>query len=150
MPVYSADQIVGKTLIAKKNVPLTRQPVEGAPVVYTAKKGESIGKVYSWIGGNGSPLWWQFLDQNGKPYYVKHQIGLFDIQALSDQGALNVKEATEAQNTNPGPLQSFLSNVPGLNFDIKPLTNLIIAGGVVYAGVKIIQAIEREQKKRTR
>ena len=36
------------------------------------------------------------LLDNGKPYYTLHRPGLYSIEALQDQGALTVKEQTEA------------------------------------------------------
>lgn len=95
MPTFSASEIVGKTLIARQSVPVKRLPTKAADVVYTATPGTSIGRVYSWVT-DGPDLYWQYLDANGKPYYTLHRPGLYSIEALQDQGALTVKEQTEA------------------------------------------------------
>lgn len=96
MPTYSASQIVGKSLIARQTVPIKRQPSKSAPTVYTATPGTFIGVVYSWVT-EGPDLYWQFLDENGKPYYTLHKPGLYSIDALQDQGALTVQEQTEQE-----------------------------------------------------
>lgn len=98
MATYSADDIIGKTLIAKKSVNIKRNATDISPVVYVASPSESIGVVYSYLLPNNqrSTLYWQFLDENDKPYYVAHQSGLFDIKSLSSQGALTIEEKKEA------------------------------------------------------
>lgn len=98
--IYSADQVIGKTLFAVANVPIKRQPSAAAPVVYTAAPGSSVGRVYSWVM-DGPTLYWQFLDANGKPYYAKHQTGIFSVDALQQQGAMTleqIKQAADEQN----------------------------------------------------
>jgi hypothetical protein len=99
MATYSADQIIGKVLIAKKSVALRRYPSPSGKVGYTASPGASLGTVQTWVheSGPGSPLWWSFLDSNGKPYYVRHEEGAFNLQNLKDQGVITVKEQTEQQ-----------------------------------------------------
>ncbi len=89
---YSAAQIIGKDLIAKKSVELKRLPDTNAKTIYTVKPGQPVGNVYSYIGGDGVQLFWMFYDSKGKAYYVEHQPGLFDIAVLKDQGALTVAE----------------------------------------------------------
>lgn len=94
---YSADQIIGKSLIARKPVKLKRNRSAEAETVYTVPAGQPVGVVYSYLGGNGSPLWWMFYDANKRAYYAMHEPGLFDIDALRDQGALSVEEETKKQ-----------------------------------------------------
>lgn len=91
----SANQVVGKSLVAAKKVALYRLPQEGAKVIYTASANETVGTVYSYVGGNGAPLWWMFYDQNQKAYYVKHDPEAFRLSPLKEQGAVNVKEELE-------------------------------------------------------
>ena len=94
MPTFSAEQIIGKTLIARQNVAIKRLPTLASPVVYTAKPGSYVGTVYSWVT-EGPDLYWQFYDENGKAYYSLHRPGLYSIDSLQDQGALTVKEQTD-------------------------------------------------------
>jgi len=98
MATYNANEIIGKTLIAKKPVEIFRIANDNAPAVYTASPNETIGVVYSYLLTSPSRknLYWQFYDQNNKPYYVEHMAGRFDIKSLSDQGALTIEEKKEA------------------------------------------------------
>lgn len=125
-PIYSADQIIGKTLIARRPVKLYRYPSATAATVYTVQPGQSVGKVYSWTGGGAAPLYWMFYDQNGKTYYALHQEGAFDIEALQDQGALTVEEVREQENPTPASQQF-------IELGKKLLTFGAIAAVVIYA-----------------
>lgn len=104
MSTYSADQIIGKNLLANKPVNIYRLPDDNAKAVYTAKAGEYVGTVFSYIKPspekNRKFLYWQFKDQNNKFFYVRHEEGAFDVKSLKDQGAITVKEQTEGENQN--------------------------------------------------
>lgn len=108
--IFSADQVIGKTLIAKANVPLKRLPTASAPVIYTAKKGETVGRVYSWVMDGGT-LYWQFLDQYGKPYYAQHRSGIFSVEALQQQGAQTLEEIKEAQQASENPISTTIQKI---------------------------------------
>ena len=111
--LFNADQIIGKSLIAKKAVKLYRTADDSTKVIYTVPAGSPVGVVYSWIGGNAAPLYWAFYDAQQKPYYAKHEPGMFSVQALEDQGALNVKEQTEeAKKKEAENDGSFLPDIP--------------------------------------
>jgi hypothetical protein len=99
MPTYSADQIIDKTLIAKKPVKLYRQATNSAQPIFTVMPGETIGKVFAYLspGANRSVLFWAFYDDQNRPYYTPHIAGNFDIKNLSDQGALTIQEQQEQQ-----------------------------------------------------
>ena len=99
----NADQIIGKTLIAAKSVPIKRYPSASAPVVYTAKRGESVGTVYSWVK-DGTTLYWVFEDANQKPYYAKHRPGYFNLSALQDQGAQTNEDIQNAADQAANPV----------------------------------------------
>jgi hypothetical protein len=98
MATYSAEQIIGKTLIAKRPIDLVRIASDNAPVVYTVDPGQTIGKVQSYLlpSNNRSSLYWQFIDQNNKAYYAAHAVGNFDVKSIADQGALTVVEQAAA------------------------------------------------------
>lgn len=101
MPTFSAADIVGKTLIAKETVPVYSLPnaAVASNLIGSIAPGESVGVVYSWIGGNeGKPLYWQFESTAGGFYYVMHKAGRFDVRALKDQGALTTAEKQEQEN----------------------------------------------------
>jgi hypothetical protein len=97
MPTFNAADIIGKTLVARKTTDIVRAPSDDANVVYEATPGQSIGTVYSYLlpGTNRSSLYWQFIDENNKPYYVKHSTGQFDISTIRGQGVLTLEEKQE-------------------------------------------------------
>lgn len=97
MPNYTADEILGKTLVAKKSTNIVRLPADDATTVYVATPGTTIGTVYSYLlpSDTRESLYWQFYDQNNRAYYVKHKPGQFDISNLSAQGALTIEEKKE-------------------------------------------------------
>lgn len=132
---FSADQIVEKTLIAKKKVQLKRLPTDDAKVIFTVQPGGTVGRVYSWTGGTGaSALWWMFYDEKGQVYYAKHEQGLFDITVIKEQGASTVKTTTqkEAEAKNDSILPT-IKNPFGEDFNMKKVAMYAI-GGVVLLG----------------
>jgi len=82
MPTFNAGDVIGKTLIAKKNIPLVRQPADDAQVIYTVSPGQSVGNVDTFLlpNENRSSLYWSFKDANGRNYYTKHAVGNFDVK----------------------------------------------------------------------
>lgn len=97
MATFSAADIIGKTLIAKQTIDIVRSASDNAPSVYEVKPGETIGVVQSFLlpNQNRNQLYWMFNDANGKPYYVEHGQGKFDIKTLSQQGVLTLQEKQE-------------------------------------------------------
>lgn len=106
----NADQVIGKTLIAAQNVPIKRYPSKSAPVVYTARRGESVGTVYSWVM-DGTTLYWVFEDANGKPYYAEHRPGYYSLKALQGQGAQTDQDAQEAADQAANPITYAITKV---------------------------------------
>lgn len=99
MPIFSADQIIGKALIAKSPVKIVRFAQDNAHAVFTVPSGNPIGTVEAYLlpGAGRSSLYWQFLDSNSRSYFVAHKPGLFDIDTLSNQGALTLEEEKKAE-----------------------------------------------------
>lgn len=105
---FNADQVIGKTLMAKKNIALKNLPQDAAPTVATVAPGQPVGSVYSYV--NPAPgrtnLYWQ-ITSSGKAYWVKHEIGAFDVSNLKVQGVktseqvLAEKRAIEEKENDP-------------------------------------------------
>ena len=97
MATFNANDIIGKTLIAKKTIDIVRSADDSAQSVYEVTPGESVGVVYSYLLPNNarSNIYWMFEDNTGRPYYVKHGVGKFDIQTIQSQGALTLEEKQE-------------------------------------------------------
>ena len=134
---YSAAQIVGKNLIAARPVALKRTPGTTAATIYTAQAGQTIGTVYSYVGGGEKgPLWWMFYDQNGKAYYTKHEIGAYSLDVLQAQGVLTVeeerKQEEEKKKEQEGGYNPFGDVAKGLE---GVLSNALKIGWVVVGGL---------------
>jgi hypothetical protein len=99
MPTFNAGDVIGKTLIAKKNIPLVRQPADDAQVIYNVSPGQSVGNVDTYLlpNENRSSLYWSFKDANGKNYFAKHAVGNFDVKELQQQGLLTLQEQQAAE-----------------------------------------------------
>lgn len=97
--IYSAADLIDKTLIAKKPIAIKRFALDTAPTVYTVMSGQPVGKVYSWLNaGTGRQyLYWEFLDSYGRPYYAAHTADSYSLSAIKQQGVVSVKEAAEAE-----------------------------------------------------
>ncbi len=135
MPTYSANDIIGKTLIAKKNIAIKRQPSRGAPTVFTVRPGSTVGVVYSWIQREGA-LWWMMYDDKGNTYYVYHEPGAYDIGALNAQGAVSLEQVQEQQAAADNPVNYYVSKL------VKP-----IAWGVgLYFGIKLLIDLEKSSR----
>lgn len=99
MEIFSASEIIDKTLIAKKPVTVYK----GFPFskdVYKVYPGQEVGRVYSFIyPSNKSQLFWELTNKKGDlaNSYVMHESGAFDMQALKDQGAKSEADKTEAK-----------------------------------------------------
>lgn len=111
MSLYSADQIIGKSLYAKTAVKLKRIAQDSAPDIYTVNPGQLVGIVYSYVmpSADRATLYWQFLDANGRAYYAAHTPTSFSLTKLAEQGALSVKEeaaaAAAAAETTPQKIE---------------------------------------------
>ena len=84
MPTYSANDVLGRYLIAREDVPVYDLP-NGARIG-EIKKGNSTAEVYSYVVRNGQ-VWWQFdytiPGQTPGAYYVLQKDGRFSLSATS-------------------------------------------------------------------
>jgi len=98
MPTFNAADIIGKTLIAKTNVPLRRLPLDSDAIIYNVKIGVPVGVVATYLSPNKdrSNIYWGFDDANGKMYYAEHKVGRFDVTELKQQGVLTAEEKKDA------------------------------------------------------
>lgn len=142
---YSAAQVVGKNLVAARPVDLKRSADQKAPTIYTAQAGQTVGTVFSWVGGGEKgPLWWQFLDANKRPYYAMHQPGAFSLDVLQAQGALTIQEEKAVEDAKkkdaegwPNPLGDAAGSLASI------AKNILVIGGVVVAGALLLNATRR-------
>lgn len=130
MSIFSAGDIVGKTLIAETPVNIKREPSDAAPVVYTVKPGTSVGVVYSYIlpGERNGRLYWLFKDAGGRSYYAEHSEGRYKVSAIKQQGVLTTQEKEKEKERENEPLKDTIER------NIK-LIALVAAGAYVVANV---------------
>lgn len=135
MKTYSADEIVGKTLIAKNAVFAYDLPTyePNSKIIGTIKPNTPAGVVFSYVGGQPNrPLNWQFKGVGGKMYYINHMPGMFDVQALQQQGALTTQEKQEqAQEQNLSTGDKLLSY-------FKKTSNVIIFTALGLVALNVI------------
>lgn len=84
---YNAGEVIGKSLIAKKRIPVYTDYRPGiAKVIAYVEAGNTCGVVYSYVGGySGIPLFWQFLTPNNSAYFIQHETGAFDQTNIVQQ-----------------------------------------------------------------
>ena len=135
--IYSVTQIIGKTLIANTEVAIKRTAADGSPSVYTVKKGQAVGQVYSYLepNPNRKSLYWMFLDAYSKPYYVEHKQGLFSIQGLTSQGAITIEEEVEQQKEAENPKDGFDKT--------KEIVQVGLAGVGIWAAVQVVKTFKQ-------
>lgn len=90
--IFSADQIIGKTLFAKTVVNVRKLPDVTSEILSKTKPGQNVGRVYSYVERD-SKIWWQLESEKGA--WVQHNAGWFSIKVLKDQGAKTVKEVVK-------------------------------------------------------
>jgi len=122
MGTFTADEIIGKNLIAIKPVNLYRGSDFDNPV-YTVEPGANVGTVLSYLGSKpGRPfLIWQFEDSNGRIYYAKHITGDMKLEKFS--GAVSLEEKEQAAQD---------ANQPTGDKIIKTVQKVALIGGLFY------------------
>lgn len=102
MPVISLDQLIDKTLTAKKPVKIYKSI--GGEVVTIVKPGLSVGVVYSWVGEPGKNLYFMFYAPLTKlPYYAKYEPGAFNYDLLREQGVKTTSEIIKEKEEEKKP-----------------------------------------------
>lgn len=95
--MYSADDIINKTLYAEKTVVIHNLPDQNSDMIYTLLAGEMVGEVYSWVLDGRGQLWWMIWDGNNVTGYARHEQGRYSVEALEQQGVKTVLEKIEEQ-----------------------------------------------------
>lgn len=141
--IFGADQVVGKSLIAKQK--LTVLDNAGTHIGYVSA-GQSCGVVYSWLDpkpGLRNALWWVFQGDWGGYYYIEHKSGAFDINALKLQGAVSLEDQyRQTLDENRGWLAKALG-LPNSTDASAMVQKLVITGvvafGIIYLGREVIK-----------
>ena len=144
--VFNVEQVVDRTLFATKRLNVKRLPSDDAPTVFTVESGGPVGTVYSYLQAapGRSTLYWQFRDANKRYYYVRHDDNAFSKEKLKEQGSMNNQEQYDAHNDGANE-EGFLDK---LNKTLKQAKGLIIIGGLIYVGSKVIGIRRQTQRSR--
>jgi hypothetical protein len=96
MPTYTLSEIIGKTLYAKKEVPLYKNTFSKKPYA-VVKPGNYIGVLWSWLEENNN-IWLIFKYGANGQFLVKMEPGLIDTSNLAEQGAKTIKQEKKAED----------------------------------------------------
>lgn len=135
MASYSAADIIGKTLIAKVNVPAYSYANDSAQPILTYKPGQTIGVVEGYVSpaSGRTNFYWQLKSPTGKYYYVKHFANSFSLKALEDQGTKTTKEKVkEKEKAEEQANKTTFDKVADL------VKGLAITAAIVYIGKEIL------------
>lgn len=154
---YNADQIIGKQLFAKKTIKLVGSnnvyEVKPNQEISTIKKGNIVGRVYSYIRGkngingayNGKIYWALEEKVNGKLVFVLHEVGAFDLDSLKEQGIQTEAEKEEEKNEEDKPFYEKITENLG-----SGLKKVLIIGGIGFLVYKVgTFAISEKLKNKT-
>lgn len=92
--------MMNKTLFANKDIEVYRLALDNAKSYGIIKAGQPIGTVYSFLSAqppDRAGLWWMFYDDQNRAYYIPHQEGVFNTEALKQQGVVTETEKREAE-----------------------------------------------------
>jgi hypothetical protein len=89
--LFSADQVIGKTLVAQKRINVRTLPETTATVLFITEPGQTVGTVYSYVQRSGK-VWWQIELSDKKSGWCQHNQGWYSLRALKQQGAKTVSE----------------------------------------------------------
>ena len=97
MPVYSATDIIGKHLIAKKNLVAFWDYPNNKKSMFAIRTGIDTGAPITYVVDDKKNVWWQYaiidnISRKERNYYIMHQLGNFDEQALANQNVLSDEE----------------------------------------------------------
>lgn len=134
MSTYTADQIIGKTLVAKKDT----TGYYGSPLsdkTFKIFAGQNVGKVYSYVQKTSpdGKLYWMFYDSANKPYYVQHNdaisMNMVDSAMTKTQEEIIKEKKEQQEKEEKGAI---------LYYGEKVGKNLLLLAGVALLGKYVI------------
>jgi len=142
MSTYTADQFIGKTLFAKKDL----TGYFGSPLskfAFQVLKGQAVGKVNTWINKNtpDGSVWWEFINSKGLVYYVKHdknKLQLNKVEATSVQSQEDkIKEQKEKnEKDEKGTFIYYLERYGKRLLIGTAVTYIIVQGVKIYGATR--------------
>jgi hypothetical protein len=124
VPLYNANDILDKTLYAKKSVNVYSAPNNLLTPLYVVSPGNIVGVVYSWVKKNDI-VYWHLYDNT----FVTHDSDKFSLEKLQEQGAQSTEEKLEAEAE---------ANMPWYEKLTKTATKTLITIAIIGAAAAII------------
>jgi hypothetical protein len=124
VPLYNANDILDKTLYAKKSVNVYSAPNNLLTPLYVVTPGNIVGVVYSWVKKNDI-VYWHLYDNT----FVTHDSDKFSLEKLQEQGAQSTEEKLEAEAE---------ANMPWYEKLTKTATKTLITIAIIGAAAAII------------
>jgi hypothetical protein len=139
--IFTASEIIGKTLIAKKNVNVRSNPSTVSTIKYTIKKGQPTLPVFSYVYQDGE-LWWQFEDNT----FTMHKPEFWSTDAIREQGAKTVSErAKEKQDSEKGILDKLTDSLSTVSDSFGGgmgiVNKILLFGGVAIVVYLIVDRV---------
>jgi len=111
MANYTADQFIGKTLIALKNISAYNGHPKSNSVTMIIK-GAIIGSVFSWVKDpdDAANVYWQF-QKNGRIFFVRHNVndvGLHPSESVDTVEDKKKKEREEKEKAEKGLIPYYI------------------------------------------
>jgi hypothetical protein len=143
--MYSADDIINKSLYAEKEVTIYSLPDKNSEIKFTVQKTQLVGMVYSWIIDDGGQLWWLIWDGKTITGYVYHQQNTFSVLALQQQGVLTtlekIEEAKNKQMTVGERITEYLTDT------FNPASGVIKYGLPAFMIIYLGMILKKQNKK---
>jgi hypothetical protein len=124
VPLYNANDILDKTLYAKKPVNVYSAPNNLLTPLYVVSSGNIVGVVYSWVKKDDI-VYWHLYDNT----FVTHDSNKFSLEKLQEQGAQSTEEKLEAEAE---------ANMPWYEKLAKTATKTLITLAIIGAAAAII------------
>ena len=98
--MYDVGDILGLTMYSKTAVPVYSEPWDVGFTPELIPANSMIGVVWSFYEPKSgrSRLMWGFQDQFGQLFFTPHEVGMYNLQALRDQGLLDIDEKKIIEN----------------------------------------------------
>jgi hypothetical protein len=135
MPLFNAEEIIGKTLFAKGfPVNLRQYASTEAPIISKTQPGEIVGQVYSYLN-KPDGVWWQIQRPTGGAVWARHNPAAFDLKALKEQGVKSTEERRKEEEEK--------ALTPGEKF-IKSFERIGIIVAAIAGAIALIKATKKK------
>lgn len=142
---FSGSQIVDKSLYARRDITRTDWQ-NGTKTETKLKKGDYVGKVYSWVTISGVLYFMLYTSSNSNYNFVPYSDYNFSLSAIEAQGGLTVEEEAKAkEEETKSTFQKILDEL-GLTSLSNTLKWALPTFLIGYAGVKLYGEYNKVKK----